>query len=206
MVQFVEQARVIDLVLGETSVVTVPLALEPQGQFITSAGGTAYLEVDGMLDESVSINFPANTFTETVNINVTKVITAELQTLTPPVPAPTDSTLLLLDISAEIASTGEPVTQTNELFTVTVRYDDPEDLMGPPRISESGLTFFYWDSSTETWIDPTAYPPCRLLPNVPGCEQSVDTVNDEATLTIDHFSLFGLASDGMTLYLPFIAR
>jgi hypothetical protein len=186
--------------------VTVPLALEPQGQFITSAGGTAYLEEDGMLDDSVRIDFPANAFTETVNINVTRVTTPELQAMTPQVPAPTDSTLLLLDISVEVASTGEPVTQTNELFTVTVSYDDPEDLAGPPRISEGGLTFFYWDSDTETWIDPTAYPPCRLLPNVPGCQQSVDTGNDEATLTIDHFSLFGLASEGTTLYLPLIAR
>jgi hypothetical protein len=215
-VRFADQARTFNLQQGQTTDLIVPLSLEPAGQFITPAGGTAYLEVDGNLDDKITIEFPANAVSETINIGITMVTTDELASLVPPVSPPTSSTIALFNVNATIASTGAPVHSLDELIRVTLKYDDPEDLEGPPALDEETLAFIYWDDAQGAWIDPTAYPPCRLSPEIPACQQSVDTEANELIMSIDHLSLFGatgqdeddggdIAGDSL-VYLPLINR
>jgi hypothetical protein len=194
-VQSLRQAQPVDVALGATTLLTLPLAREPTGQFVTAAGGSV-----SSADGSITIDFPAGTFDELVNVRITRVLSAELATLQPPAPLPDNPAVLFYEVEARAASSGQVITQVNRLMTTRVRYD-PAALAGPPRISELTLQIIYWDSAAAAWVSATDAPPCRLA----GCAQSVNQEENVVQMLSDHLSLFGLASSGEgPIYLPII--
>lgn len=197
-VQSLRQAQSVNVALGATTMLSLPLTREPTGQFVTAAGGSV-TSADG----SITIDFPAGIFDELVNVHLTRVLSAELATLLPPVPPPANQVVLFYQVEARAASSGQVITQVNQLITTSVHYA-PAELTGPPQISELMLEIIYWDSAAQEWVSATDAPPCRLA----GCAQSINQEENIVQMQSDHLSLFALASSGRggPIYLPIIQR
>jgi 5'-nucleotidase len=97
-----------------------------------------------------------------------------------------------------------PVNELDGFATIRVNLAQFAELIETKKINASNIAPVFWDG--DSWSDPTAYPPCRLNPEVPGCDWSI--TDDTLTITLDHLSDFavtGPASQGIDgIFLPLI--
>jgi hypothetical protein len=129
----------------------------------------------------VIVEFPANTFSQTVVVTLTALSNTEV---------PTAGTFGLLgmafDLHAVDAQTGlsvQPVAGMS--YTVSVPYD--ENALGG--IDESSLRLYYWNR--QAWI---------VEPNT-----TVDTAKNLLYAKITHFSIWALGSNSR-IYIPIVVK
>lgn len=154
---------------------------------VTTAAGT-------FTNGNASVELPANVFgavTGTLTIAPLYAPIVVLPGLTP---------TLAVDIDFA-NSTGAPITQTAQLYTITLTYSETQ--LAAAGINELTLKVLFFNEASGTWVEPTAYPPCRL----PGCRQTLDTVNNRITLVLDHASQYAIVgTDAFRSRIPLILR
>jgi hypothetical protein len=129
----------------------------------------------------INIEFPANTFSQTVVVTLTALSNTEV---------PTAGTFKLLsmafDLHAVDAQTGLPVQPVAGMtYSVSVPYD--ENALGG--IDESSLRLYYW--SGQAWI---------VEPNT-----TVDTAKNMLYARITHFSTWALGANSR-IYIPIVVK
>ncbi len=149
---------------GTTTLVTVYSALLSDLTPVTAGEGTtATCDAGG-----ASVDIPAGAVTSDYTVSVEKVASG-----TPAVPGG----LSLLGASYEFNcydTNGTPITTFSQPVTITISYD-PAALNG---MSEDSLIIYYFDTADSTW---KAVTPCV-----------VDKVNHTVTITVNHFTQFGI--------------
>jgi hypothetical protein len=126
------------------------------------------------------------------------VTIAPISTPNPALPGLTSTLVVNIDFAA---ANDDPITQTDRLYTITLTYD--EEALEAAGINELTLRAYFYDETSGTWINPTAYPPCRLA----GYSQTLDAENNTMTLVLDHASRFALAgSDTLHIRIPIIVN
>jgi Tol biopolymer transport system component len=152
-------------------------AAGPVGGTIPTSGGM--LAASGIV-----IDFPPNTFTDTV------VVT---HTARSPGSAPSPGGSLIgvdhfFDMDAIYEGTGQPAQPApGQTYTVTISYSDEEK--GPA--IENTLALYYWNASQ--WVqDPIS--------------RTVDAVNNTVIAAPNHLSLWALLGQTRRVYLPLILR
>jgi hypothetical protein len=140
---------------------------------IPTSGGSLVLP-----DNSLQYDFPAWTFSSTVVVTHTVLLSNQV----PTIPADNLSNGTAFSVEAAYRSNGLPA-QPSSYYTVTVNYD-PEAL-GP--IKDDTLGLFSWDGAA--WHLESGPP---------------DTTNHTITATPDHFSYWIVMGETEKLYLPMV--
>ena len=139
-------------------------------------------------DGQVNVDLPASDAHAGIKIDY-----AEVQTPSNSLP-PGKREVILFTLDAE-NSLGAVVYQLDDTYTIEVSYTDEE--LEAAGINESTLTIYVYDEATGAWV---------AIPT------EVDTVNNKAIGTLDHFSEFALLGDESTssvddtIFLPIIQR
>ncbi len=162
---------------GNTALVRITQeAVYNQDPILSGAGATVDCSGGG-----ASVCIPAGAVNTDYGVIVEKVAAG-----TPGVPGG----LSLLGNSYEFKcfdTNGAPITSFNQPVTITISYD-PAALNG---MSEDSLIIYYFDTADSTW---KAVTPCV-----------VDKVNHTVTITVSHFTQFGILGATATA-LPFTGR
>jgi len=165
-----------------TPTATPTVTPDPSTHTIPETGGSL-TELDGKL----SLTFPDNALTTTVNVRVTAI-----ETSTHALPqAYLSGTMFDIDVS-NLA--GEPITKLPNRFTLQVFYD--EQTWQQLGVLESQLNLYYWDEANETW---EAILPCS------GCEHNEE--NNQFLVQLDHLTSFAiLGQKAEATYLPMLRK
>jgi hypothetical protein len=126
------------------------------------------------------MDFPANTFAETVIITHTAFLPADA-------PSPAADLVDIgrfYGIEAIYGSTGQPAQPSpGRTYTVTISYSEEEK--GP--VIEDTLALYYWNG--DQWVPETS---------------SVDATNRTVTATPDHLSTWAVLGETRHVYLPIV--
>jgi Tol biopolymer transport system component len=145
------------------------------GVTIPTSGGT-------LVASGIVMDFPSNTFTDTVVVTHTAYLPGEA-------PSPGGSLIGIdhfFDIDAIYASTGQPAQPApGQIYTVTISYGEGEK--GPA--IEGTLALYYWNGSQ--WVPEAS---------------SVYTASNTVVAAPNHLSLWAVLGETRRVYLPLVLK
>jgi len=237
------RARIVDVRSGETRIITITamrklstMPMKPGKWVCLDTRSNTYAEYERPQPQLWCTFIKAGASNREMNIRFSRLGMFDSKTglelsSVQETEGTTDPTPFFFEVDAYWVDTGEAITETEELVTMSIPYNDPSDLYYTPTgattptlMSEARLEVNAWNNDnvtapvTETgsttstmktfapgWYDPTVEPWCTAGA---ACVQEVDATNNIVSFTTDEFftSYALVQGDPLFIYLPFVMK